>query len=82
MKRLVTILLLLLTAASSLAAERFPHGRWSVGLDAVGDIINGGEPLFTIHANDAELLTQARETILKAHLFSDDPVAPLPLFYE
>ena len=48
----------------------------------VGDIINAGDHLFTIHANDTKLLAQARDAILKAHLFSDVPVAPLPLFYE
>ncbi len=52
MKRLVTILLLLLTAASSLAAERFPHGRWSVGLDAVGGIINGGDDRSDLNVDD------------------------------
>jgi len=48
----------------------------------VGDIINAGDHLFTIHANDTKLLAQARDAIVKAHLFSDVPVAPLPLFYE
>ena len=48
----------------------------------VGDLLQAGEPLFTIHANDEKLLMQARENILKAHLFSDEPVLPLPLFYD
>lgn len=47
----------------------------------VGDSVKEGEPLFTIHANDATLLAQAKEAILKAHIFSDEAVAPLPLFY-
>ena len=47
----------------------------------VGDIIEAGEPLFTIHANNPKLLAQAREDVLKAHLFSDTAVSPLPLFY-
>ena len=47
----------------------------------VGDIIKAGEPLFTIHANEPDLLAQAREEVLKAHVFSDTPVSPLPLFY-
>ena len=47
----------------------------------VGDNIKAGEPLFTIHANDPDLLAQARGAVLKAHLFSDNPVPPLPLFY-
>lgn len=48
----------------------------------VGDSLNEGEPLFTIHANDAALLAQAKEDILKAHIFSDAKVKPLPLFYD
>ncbi len=47
----------------------------------VGDKIEVGAPLFTIHANNAALLERAREEVLAAHRFSDEPVAPLPLFY-
>ena len=47
----------------------------------VGDIIETGEALFTVHANNPELLAQARKDVLKAHLFSDTAVSPLPLFY-
>ncbi len=46
----------------------------------VGDIIEEGEPLFSIHANDSVLLAQAKEDILKAHIFSDEKVESLPLF--
>ena len=48
----------------------------------VGDIIEEGEPLFSIHANDSVLLAQAKEDILKAHIFSDEKVESLPLFYD
>ncbi len=48
----------------------------------VGDKVEKGEPLFTIHANDERLLAQAREKVLAAHVWSDAPVAALPLFYE
>jgi pyrimidine-nucleoside phosphorylase len=47
----------------------------------VGDKIEKGKPLFTIHANDETKLAQAREAVLAAHSFRDDKVAPLPLFY-
>jgi pyrimidine-nucleoside phosphorylase len=47
----------------------------------VGDFIEGDQTLFTIHANDETLLDEARERLLSAHLWSDDPVEPLPLFY-
>jgi len=47
----------------------------------VGDLVQKGTPLFTVHANDEEKLAAARERVLAAHTFSDEPVQPLPLFY-
>ncbi len=47
----------------------------------VGDMVEKGTSLFTIHANDEEKLAEARERVLAAHSFSDEPVKPLPLFY-
>jgi pyrimidine-nucleoside phosphorylase len=47
----------------------------------VGDRVQKGEALFTVHANDESRLLEARESVLKAHSFSDDAVEPLPLFY-
>ena len=48
----------------------------------VGDQLERGEPLFTIHANDKEKLSEAREAVLSAHAFSTESVDRLPLFYE
>jgi len=48
----------------------------------VGDQVTAGELLFEIHANEAEKLAEARKSVLFAHLFSDESVPPLPLFYE
>lgn len=47
----------------------------------VGDTVQKGEALFTIHANDQAKLAEAREMTLAAHKFSADVVQPLPLFY-
>jgi len=47
----------------------------------VGDRVEKGDPLFTIHANDELKLVEARKAVLGAHEFSDDIVSPLPLFY-
>lgn len=47
----------------------------------VGDKVEKGEPLFTIHANDQSKLAEARQAVLAAHSFSADEIAPLPLFY-
>jgi len=48
----------------------------------VGDQVQMGEPLFTIHANDESKLAEARDVVLAAHSFSDTVVPPLPLFYD
>jgi pyrimidine-nucleoside phosphorylase len=48
----------------------------------VGDQIEKGQPLFTIHANDTEKLAEARASTLKAHVFSDFFISVLPLFYD
>lgn len=48
----------------------------------VGERVEKGEPLFTLHANDEAKGAQARQRVLEAHAFSDEPVAPLPLFYD
>jgi len=47
----------------------------------VGDLVQKNTPLFTIHANDQETLAIARDRVLAAHTFSDNPVQRLPLFY-
>jgi pyrimidine-nucleoside phosphorylase len=47
----------------------------------VGDKLEAGEPLFTIHADREDRLTEAREAVLDAHRFSAEPVQKLPLFY-
>ena len=47
----------------------------------VGDKIQKGQPLFTLHANDKVKLNAARKRILFAHKWSPKKVKPLPLFY-
>jgi pyrimidine-nucleoside phosphorylase len=47
----------------------------------VGDRVEAGELLFTIHANDDTKLKIAKQKMLDAHKWSDKPVNPLPLFY-
>jgi pyrimidine-nucleoside phosphorylase len=48
----------------------------------VGDLVQKGTPLFTVHASDEEKLAGARERVLAAHSFSDMPVQRLPIFYK
>jgi pyrimidine-nucleoside phosphorylase len=47
----------------------------------VGDQVQMGDRLFTVHANDEQKGKQAIQKLLEAHQWSDEPVNPLPLFY-
>lgn len=48
----------------------------------VGDQVEKGEPLFTVHASDKAKLDEAIASVAAAHVIKDHPVPPLPLFYE
>jgi pyrimidine-nucleoside phosphorylase len=48
----------------------------------VGDKIEMGSPLFTIHANNTDILDQSKRKLMGAIGWSDEPIEPLPLFYE
>jgi pyrimidine-nucleoside phosphorylase len=47
----------------------------------VGDFVEQNQPLITIHANDEARLIGVRKSVMDAFRWSDQPVAPLPLFY-
>lgn len=48
----------------------------------VGEHIQKGDPLFTLHAKSESSYRKSREQVLSAVEFTDHPCAPLPLFYE
>ncbi|RPJ52381.1 MAG: thymidine phosphorylase [Chloroflexi bacterium] len=48
----------------------------------VGDKVEEGQPLFTIHARSREDAASARERVQAAHQWSDSPCPALPLFYD
>jgi thymidine phosphorylase len=47
----------------------------------VGDRMEGGEPIGTIHARDEDAATAARRRVLAALSVSDDPVEAPPLVH-
>lgn len=61
--------------------EAIDHAVGIVVHARVGDTLEAGAPLFTLHARDQETLDEARQSVLAAHRWSDVPVKPLPLFY-
>lgn len=72
----------LLGAGRARKSDPVDHAVGFVIHHKVGDEVQKGEPLFTIHANDREKLEEVRVVVLAAHRFSDAPVERLPLFYE
>jgi pyrimidine-nucleoside phosphorylase len=71
-----------LGAGRAKKTDEVDHAVGFVIRHKVGDRILKGEPLFTIHANDEKKQAEARERVLAAHVFSDQTVPPLPLFYD
>jgi pyrimidine-nucleoside phosphorylase len=47
----------------------------------VGDYLESGDPLFTLHANDPSDFEEVRQRVLAAHNWSNESIDPLPLFY-
>jgi pyrimidine-nucleoside phosphorylase len=47
----------------------------------VGDRVEPGQPLFTVHANDEEKMAWTCQQVLEAHAWNNSFVEPLPLFY-
>jgi pyrimidine-nucleoside phosphorylase len=48
----------------------------------VGDQVEAGKPLLTIHANDCAQVAGARQRLLAAYRWSDEPVQPSPLIHQ
>jgi len=48
----------------------------------VGDPVQQGQPIYTIHANSTNRLREARQRLLGAFSFSDEPVPTLPLVHQ
>lgn len=71
-----------LGAGRAKKGDPIDHAVGFLILKKVGESVTEGEPLFEIHANDETKLAEARETVLSAYQFSNEPVPPLPLFYE
>ena len=71
-----------LGAGRASKSDRIDHSVGILIYHKVGDYVERGAPLFSIHANDDAKQDSARQQVLAAHVFSDREVPPLPLFYE
>lgn len=71
-----------LGAGRSKKGETIDHAVGIEILRNVGDYLKKSEDLFIIHANDESSCQDAKERLLTAHSWSEQPVERLPLFYE
>jgi len=72
---------MLLGAGREKKGDRIDHAVGIIVHHKVGDRIEKGQALFTVHANDETRLAEAHRLVLAAHVWSDKPIQPLPLFY-
>ena len=71
-----------LGAGRAIKTDQIDHAVGLVIHHKVGDRVQKGQPLFTVHANSADQLAAAKARVLAAHRFSPRRVRPLPLFYQ
>jgi pyrimidine-nucleoside phosphorylase len=73
---------MLLGAGRAKKGDPVDHAVGVVLQAKIGDFVKRGEPLLTIHANDEHKLAQARERLLTAYTWSEEPIHAPPLLYE
>ena len=71
-----------LGAGRAQKSDAVDHAVGFVVHHKVGDRVEVGGPLFTVHADNAAKAAEARDAVLSAHVFSDAAVPALPLFYD
>jgi pyrimidine-nucleoside phosphorylase len=70
-----------LGAGRAKKSDPIDHAVGIVVHHKVGDKVQKGAPLFTLHANDRSKLEAARQRVLSAHAWSQKKVKPLLHFY-
>lgn len=73
---------LVLGAGRAKKGDPIDHAVGLVVHHKIGERVEKGEPLFTIHANQERLVEEVRQPLLLAHRWSEQPVPALPLFYD
>jgi pyrimidine-nucleoside phosphorylase len=71
----------LLGAGRTKKGDAIDHSVGILVHHKVGDYIEIGEPLYTIHANQQDALDEADARLMQALTWSEERVEPLPLFY-
>jgi pyrimidine-nucleoside phosphorylase len=70
-----------LGAGRSKKGDTIDHAVGVVVHKKVGEKVERGDALFTVHANNEEKRDAAVQRLMQAHSYSDSKVDPLPLFY-
>jgi pyrimidine-nucleoside phosphorylase len=63
-------------------SDRIDHAVGVVLHAKVGDCVEEGQPLFTVHANDKDRMSSAQERLLAAYNWTTEPIEPPPLIYQ
>jgi len=79
--RLIGETVVLLGAGRAKKGDLIDHAVGTIIHHKVGDWVEEGMPLFTIHANHNSTLDEVRKGLLEAHKIREGPTEPLPLFY-
>lgn len=80
--RIVGETAVLLGAGRAKKGDPIDHAVGIVLHHKVGEKVAKGQPLFTVHANQRQLLEEAQQQLLAAYQWSDEPVEERPLFYD
>jgi pyrimidine-nucleoside phosphorylase len=73
---------MLLGGGRAKKGDEIDHAVGVVLSAKIGDRVQEGQSLLTIHANDEAKLWGAQQRLLAAYKWSDDPVSPPPLLHE
>jgi pyrimidine-nucleoside phosphorylase len=73
---------MLLGGGRAQKGDQIDHAVGIVLKTKIGDRVEAGQPLLIIHANDEAKLWGARQRLLAAYDWSDEPVNPPPLLHE
>lgn len=73
---------MLLGGGRAKKGDQINHAVGIVLQAKIGDWVEEGQPLLTIHANDEAKLPGARQRLLAAYEWSDEPVSPLSLLHQ
>lgn len=80
--REVGLTAMMLGAGRSKKGDLCDHAVGVVVHKKVGDQVERGDELFTVHARTEKKRDEAVQRLMQAHSFSESKVEPLPLFYK